>query len=750
MKLYKGRAAVSKPSTRVSIKGKPVESQKVRRAMKDQMREATRSISLNWDQIANVDGRVLPSTDSFFLKWNLPYAAMRHAYVQPFDHSSPFDVPTPGGDYQATTPSSAASPNNAPSPTTQITKDCMMVERACMFAQGHHGKLLKLLNGEERRTLSDWLYQYWFFCFKTAKHWGKGPRIWTAELLNFDQYLYTACHSLPGTPQDFTYAYTPHNNDEPTPPSDLCRWYIHVEEENYEPIPEDVFEPPAVAQFDPNDDSNWTSWSPSEQQASLQAHLRNALEHNDFSSISATDLPVAIAQIAKAADEERSDELLVESLSFSIISRNLDQIQNVLRRLDERDIDPSLSYPFHLATSFLDGSKSCCDVFFTLARNLRESDFRDLFVNEHGHTILDSLMIAIIKSHMSASPVVVDDSFRDVPRFVGEEVDICGRWDADSPCVRQLHAHGRTSIPPSWKHKFCNTSVQAICHCIDAMDYYMPDLLTGTPSGLYTRRCFSTDCGKKLQMQPLHSLVMTAYHLVTQGRDGEDLFGILACALCLIFYGVDPSVRADISVAALLSLDSFVECDHVELTAAEFAEKILVIPAFETWNHKLKTRWNVLVGVLGRCEVAHIEQIDEGYNTLNWHRNVPFMGSTEPDAKLQSNHRCYPMQSHCFPMQRDLGTLWSSVRAELLSYRRLNDGLSWTSQYFSMETLQEQLEKDEPLVVGYAEHNMLKAHCACHSFGRYPLTLLSEAIDPNLANLDVWGRATYGAIVDYV
>jgi hypothetical protein len=76
---------------------------------------------------------------------------MRHAYVRPFDHSSPFDQPTPSSNIEVTTPSSAASPNNAPSPTTQIAKDSMMLDRACMFAQGHHERLLKLLNGEERR-----------------------------------------------------------------------------------------------------------------------------------------------------------------------------------------------------------------------------------------------------------------------------------------------------------------------------------------------------------------------------------------------------------------------------------------------------------------------------------------------------------------------------------------------------------------------------------------------------------------------
>jgi hypothetical protein len=64
VKHYKGRAAVGKPSTRAFIKGKQVESQKVRREMKNQMREATRLISLNRNRITTVDGRVLPFSDS--------------------------------------------------------------------------------------------------------------------------------------------------------------------------------------------------------------------------------------------------------------------------------------------------------------------------------------------------------------------------------------------------------------------------------------------------------------------------------------------------------------------------------------------------------------------------------------------------------------------------------------------------------------------------------------------------------------
>jgi hypothetical protein len=539
-----------------------------------------------------------------------------------------------------------------------------------------------------------------------------------------------------------------------------------VHGKHYEPITEDEFKPAPLAQHDPGDDSTWKSWSPGEQQASLQVHLRDALEHNDFSPTPTKDLPVAIPQIAKAADEERSNELLVESLGFSIISRNIDQIERILQQLDPKNIDPALVRPFHIATAFLDGSKSCCDVVRTLALFITGAKVRETYLNEHGHTVLDNLMIAIIKSHTVAKPVVVDNNLRDVARFDGEEVDICGRWDADSACVRQLHARGRPSIPSSWKHKFCNTSIQTICHCIEQMFRCMPNrLLLDTPSGLYIQHCFGAGCGKRLQLQPLHSLVMTAYHLATQGKDEEDLFGALACALCLIFYGFDPSARADVSVTALVSSNSSLECDHEELTAADLAERILALPASRTWNIKLATGWGVLAGVLRRCEAAHLEQSrnnanaqarrdDADSDTDSMELNEPeddahFMGNTDPDLELQETHLDLNPTDDllCFTGEKHLGTLWCSVQAELLSYRRLSEGLDWMSRNFSMDTLQEQLENGEDLMVGYAEYNLLKAHCACHSFGRYPMTALSDAIDPNLANLDVWGRATYGTMI---
>lgn len=572
---------------------------------------------------------------------------------------------------------------------------------------------------------------------------------WTTELLKFDEYKSAALPSLPGTPHDIASPIAPQGMDELIP-SQLCRWYIHVRGQRYEALVGDVEEPSAFTQHNPDDDSTWPRWLPSEQKTPLQTRLRDALEHNDFSPIPILSLPIAIPQIAQAAETERSNELLLESLGFSIMSRNIDQIETICGQLCKMNISTASLHPFHLATSFLDGSKSCCNVFVTLAAFVTGSQVHEMYINEHGHTVLDNLWITIIKSHTSASPCVVDNDLRNFTRFVGEEVDICGRWDADSACVRQLHARGSPSVPSSWKHKFCNTSVQTICHCIQIMCRLMPTrLILETPSGLYLRRCFDPECGKKLQLSSLHALVMTAYQLAIKGRDGEDLFGVLACALCLISGGFDPSEKSEVSVTALLSLPPLVECDHEELTAADLAEHIMVLTAFQDWDTIIKSGWVVLTGVLRYCEVAHNQkqgnedQSDEGHAAERPDANI-FMGCTDPGELLCDVHDDDEDPTPSFSIRKCLGMLWSSVQAEMLSYRRLGHGAPWISPNFSMATLQEQLEKGEELTVGYVSHNLLKAHCACHSFGTYMPPILDETVDPDLANLDVWNRATYG------
>lgn len=214
--------------------------------------------------------------------------------------------------------------------------------------------------------------------------------------------------------------------------------------------------------------SDSDDWPDSWKVPPFQDRLVNGLATNDFSNIPAAELPIAVPHLFKAAGRS-PDELFKEALRFSIMSRNDKLMEGLLEQLPKNKIDISGLYPLHLATSYLDDA-SCCTVFKSLAYDdLGKDSFRErreFYINEFGHTVLDNLMIAILKAHTSTLPVKVDKQFRHEQRFVGEEVDICGRWDADSECFRSLLAQGQTCIPFRWKHKFCHTSVLTICHCI--------------------------------------------------------------------------------------------------------------------------------------------------------------------------------------------------------------------------------------------------------------------------------------------
>lgn len=420
------------------------------------------------------------------------------------------------------------------------------------------------------------------------------------------------------------------------------------------------------------------------------------------------------------------------------MSRNVDQTDIALDKLYEQNISLNTLHPLHLATSFLDGAKSCCLIMSVILGYVQGAKAHGLYRDEYGHTVLDGLMIAIIKSYTSAKPVSVIPGLRDMPCFAGEEVDICGRWDADSPCLRHLHSNGNSSIPKSWKllHVF-------LC---------MPtSLLLETSSGLFVRRCFH--CGLKLELRTLHTLIMVQYLLATEGCEDEDLFGILACALCMISHGVNPCATADISVEALLDPDVGIGCDdHQKLSAAGFADKISVIPAISSRSQALQSGWTVLARVLHRCEDAHIQQLDNDCMDGSVSDEVdyvsPFSGSSVPTFLQFEMHDndYFPIKAPWYQTYMDLGTLWASVQAELLSYRRPDNNHGWIFEKFSMDDIKEQLICGNRLEVGYTKKGLLRAHCACHGFCGNPLVTVSEVVDPNIANIDSWGRAAYGEI----
>jgi hypothetical protein len=592
--------------------------------------------------------------------------------------------------------------------------------------------------------MSEWLYQYWFFCFKTVKHWGKGPTAWTAELLNFDSFSPRTQHSLPGTPQEPL-----HDNAEDAEslntPSDLCRWFVHVRGDwpDYEEISDEEDVQHRMGQ-NPDDEATWRPWQKDQLEPQLPTRLRDALEHNDFSPTLTASLPVAIPVIARAA-KRSPDELLVESLGFSIISRNRMQVQDITRQMRQKKMEYVSIHPLHMAIAYLDGSKACCDIFAELASNLTALQLREAFVDEVGHTVWDNLMISILKSHSSAKPFIVDEAWKDTERFPGEEIDICGRWDADSPFLRHLLASGNPSIPFSWKHKFCHTSIQAICHCITMMFHTNPHpVLYKAPSGLYIRRCFH--CGLKFQLRTLHSLVVTAYHLANNSCQDEDLFGILACLLCFITGDLDLREAEVISVTALMGVDGPEdECDHEQLTAAGLAEKISSHHTVHAWNKTVQTGWAVFCGVMRLSEdaagaYARAED-EEDYDAMDIDSGSGQVCNTQNISEIRAGYSCskhdYPEEGYeavpfCYRERPDLASLWAAIQAELVIYRRLNDSMNWTSANFSMETLQDQLSNNVPLSVGYLDEALLEAFCPCGRFDGGPLAILSDVVDPDI------------------
>ena len=533
-------------------------------------------------------------------------------------------------------------------------------------------------------------------------------------------------------------------NAEKTP-SSLCRWSIHQGQMRYERLRSPPSSPPH--NFDLEDEEIWPTWPASDNSQIFTKKLSNGLESNNFSNIKLTDLPIAVDQIVRAV-RRSSNELLEEALGFSIMSRNEELMTDLLEKLGERS-DLSGLYPFHLAISYLDGSKTCCNVLSTLEEFIPRS-LRKLYINDIGHTILDHLMISILKAHTSCLPGVVDTIFKKEKRFEGEDVDICGRWDADSDCIRTLLANGISSIPFEWKHMFCHTSIQTICHCIGTIfgPNWAPDI--NTPSGLFVRRCLK--CGLKLQVLPLHTLILVGLHLSQCGSKGENLFGILSCLLCLLGNGANPLLKADISLRALLDSEEINECSHEELDPAELAEKV---PSSLTsmWSRELRTGWQIICNVLKHSQAewksrhSHEREHEDEFHTFIEYSedemSIDGDVSCDPDLPLQ----CPYDESHenFFGGSKVLASLWAAVQTELLTYRRLEEGDAWISQHFDMDALNEGLKSGGEVAIALVQNEMMKPFCSCGGFpdAAPECVLVDEAAAYYFSNFEDWTRTTY-------
>lgn len=201
----------------------------------------------------------------------------------------------------------------------------------------------------------------------------------------------------------------------------------------------------------------------------------------------------------------------------------------------------------------------------------------------------------MLRSHTSIHPGTFSYRFQSPNRFPGEEQDICGRWDAESPTVRELFRQGYARIPTRWKHVFCHTAVQVVCHSIVAIFASPASPNINTQSGLFVRRC--TACGLELKLGPLHAVVVVAFYLAQSGLPGETLFGALAIMVCLISLGADVFITANISVDDILRSSDSRECRHTLMSPFDLM-KAVPGSVIDAWSEGCRVGWACLVKVL--------------------------------------------------------------------------------------------------------------------------------------------------------
>ncbi|KAI1469401.1 uncharacterized protein F4812DRAFT_470365 [Daldinia caldariorum] len=581
------------------------------------------------DTIRRSDPLILhPGT---FLRHNIPYAARTHGLGERVTSSTLSTGPHTLSYITAKSPEATTSGSrldSALSPTMQLVKRNVLLDRSRLFLEGREQELLAELTVDERDPPS-------------------------------------SCRSI---------------LEQPT---QLCRWSIHHRQSFYEPLPPLPTERnESEDAFDNDDESTWSAWRANSPQRSIVATITQGLQENPFSSIDAEDLPLAADAIVKAV-QKSPDGLKAEAFGFAIRLRNKDIMEQIIKSYGGElpEAYPSI-FPFHVTARYLDGAKTCCLVMNTLVNILHGANTINMrYVDDSGFTVLDTLLVSILRSHSQLPLEIVCGKLIHPSQYSGQDVDPCGIWDADSPCIRQLYASGRPSIPNEWKHIFCHTSVQAVCHSISAMFCVPWRPKINTPSGLFIRRC--SCCGLELKLGPLHALILTAFFLADKGMHGENLFGMICCLVCLIAYRADPSFTAEVSIPELLGHGLTDDCQHFALIPAELASKVRS-QRRGLWTDEVHRGWDILISIL---------QLDR--------QQDKFHDCDSPDHLMDRGEQGKII--YCANPKH--GHMWAAVQAELLTYRRLSKNDNWLSPNFNTEKLQKGLEdNDEELLREFAQN----------------------------------------------
>ncbi|PKK42781.1 hypothetical protein CI102_12259 [Trichoderma harzianum] len=583
------------------------------------------------------------------------------------------------------------SPLAMASPSMQLIRQRFRQDLSNLLLQGQLKELFIKCSEEDRIVLTDYMHEFWIHTFVTAKYWGRGPLLWTIDMIIELTLSPSVIPSSAATTPAICFAPSPlPPHDEaaflPTP-SQHCRWVIHVTHQQ---------------QYASKEEDKMTTKSshPLEEPWSL-------------------------------AEQGMEDPSSIESL---------------------KEV-----YPYHLAASYLDGGNTCCSLLTTLLECIEDvypvaKNYEDIM----GHTVLDSLTISIIRSHTRVRPREVSSNFIDTDAYPGEERDACGRWDVDFPAIRRLFQRGKYRVPFNWKHPFCHSSVQAVCHNmmrIFSPGDYIPHI--NRFSGLFIRHCVS--CGTKLSLGTLHLIVVLAYHLANSGVQGETLFGAMAMLVCLLRLGANVSLQAEVSFDEILGLTSATRCHHAKLDADGFMQ---TVPAatVDGWSPECQIGWHCMRGILQLAKSGKIHrsstitsaQSDSGdpfdSMVIDGDDVSTVHGSTASCQLVLTYH-----QYSSFPCGNpQLGLIWAAIQAEMLTYRKIEDLDSWISDNFSMGALKKWLRGESvELEMPFVQRDMLQAHTICGWFEEtsFPVHTADDVTKQHIMNMDInrnlYSRASF-------
>ncbi|RYP70411.1 hypothetical protein DL769_004966 [Monosporascus sp. CRB-8-3] len=352
------------------------------------------------DQIRH--DKPLQVDNTMFLRWHLPYAALLNSLGRPHDQPSPFgSSPRTPGNIAIQSPGSDAPSGH--SPTTQMVRQKVHLDRAKLLLQGREMDLMRQLNEPERVTTVTWLHHRWIYSFMTAKYWGRGPRHWTAQTIKFKTGADKRLLESPTLSDSHGSGSTP--SAQSFQPKSECHWTIHHHQDGYEALPDSPDDDPD-REYDIEDESTWPTWTSSVDARTFSETINEGLEHNAFSRCPGDDMPFSIEAISRQR-QKSSRQRTQEDIGFAIMSRNLDLLVSLLDELVDsyEDDEPNEILDemrsLHLAATYLDGSRQCCLIMQQL------SSCSGALLDQFGHTVLDNIFLTILKSHTKVIPSAI-------------------------------------------------------------------------------------------------------------------------------------------------------------------------------------------------------------------------------------------------------------------------------------------------------------------------------------------------------